>query len=379
MNARNFSTKRKLGVHVAGATVALAVLAVSVAHAVVVANNGTDNGTCGLFNTPCRSIRQAIANAVAGGTIVVGPGLYGDLNGNGTLGDSPGEEVPSFGTLMVWVDKTLTIVSRDGAGSTVLDAANTGVAVVGISMNAPGVVFGKRNRGFTLRNGLLGLSDDSDNSKVAGNVAEKNSSHGFFAEALTTGVVFSDNAAISNGGAGFFAAGNGTVVKGNVSRSNSSGMYLSGFGALVINNVVSANLYGPVVYPQPPGTSSPFAIFRYNKIVGNSNAGLYVNMYGNFTTDVSLIFDHNDYFGNGDSLANCGLTIAVADTNATPHTLNVTSISDFWGAPGGPGADPKDDAGTTNLLCSSASSGTITLNVLTPALSELRVTPPAIR
>ena len=56
----------------------------------LVANNGVDSPTCGPAE-PCRSLARAIANAVAGDTIVVGPGRYGDLNGDGTLGNAAGE------------------------------------------------------------------------------------------------------------------------------------------------------------------------------------------------------------------------------------------------------------------------------------------------
>src|SRR6516162_9238145 len=49
-----------------------------------VANNGLDGPSCGTKASPCRSITQGIANAAAGDTIIVGPGLYGDLNDDGT-------------------------------------------------------------------------------------------------------------------------------------------------------------------------------------------------------------------------------------------------------------------------------------------------------
>src|SRR5262247_2574920 len=56
-----------------------------------VANNGIDSTTCGSSGAPCRSISQAIAHASEGDTVVVGPGRYGDLNGNRILGEV-GEE-----------------------------------------------------------------------------------------------------------------------------------------------------------------------------------------------------------------------------------------------------------------------------------------------
>jgi hypothetical protein len=94
-----------------------------------VANNGMDSDTCGAASTPCRSISQALANATDGDTVVVGPGRYGDLNGDGVLG-GPGEESgPAACLCMIEVNKSLTLKSRDGAGVTVLDARLRGSMV----------------------------------------------------------------------------------------------------------------------------------------------------------------------------------------------------------------------------------------------------------
>src|SRR5258706_5326104 len=89
-----------------------------------VANNGIDSSVCGTTAaTACRSISQAIANAADGDVIVVGPGRYGDLNDDGVFGD-PGEEFfPGPCGCMIQVNKSVTIISRDGAASTILDAA----------------------------------------------------------------------------------------------------------------------------------------------------------------------------------------------------------------------------------------------------------------
>jgi hypothetical protein len=53
-----------------------------------VANNRVDGPSCRPKASPCRSISQAITNAAAGSKIIVGPGRYGDLNLNGTLGET---------------------------------------------------------------------------------------------------------------------------------------------------------------------------------------------------------------------------------------------------------------------------------------------------
>src|SRR5215831_12453452 len=89
----------------------------SAASVLNVANDGTDSGTCGAATSPCRSITQAITNAPAGSTIVVGPGRYGDLNNNGTFGETGEEPIDGGCGCMVDVSKKLTILSRDGANA----------------------------------------------------------------------------------------------------------------------------------------------------------------------------------------------------------------------------------------------------------------------
>ena len=56
-------------------------------------NVGSDSGSCGTSSSPCRSISQAIENATDGDTIWVGPGHYGDVNGDGNF-TGPGDEQP---------------------------------------------------------------------------------------------------------------------------------------------------------------------------------------------------------------------------------------------------------------------------------------------
>src|SRR5262249_14049499 len=85
--------------------VLLMVAVVTPAHAVTVyvANHGIGGAACGAKTSPCRSIDHAV-NTIAsdGDTVIVGPGTYGDLDGSGTLGDSPGEETGGFGCMVRW-------------------------------------------------------------------------------------------------------------------------------------------------------------------------------------------------------------------------------------------------------------------------------------
>jgi hypothetical protein len=85
-----------------------------------VAASGTDGGACGAKTSPCRSISQAITNALAGDSIQVGPGFYGDLNNDGTLGGTGEERGGCSGTCMIEVSKAVRIYSSDGAGATVI-------------------------------------------------------------------------------------------------------------------------------------------------------------------------------------------------------------------------------------------------------------------
>src|ERR1043166_2678990 len=146
---------RPLGVLCASALLsAIAALPVHAATTWYVGNNGDDNFNppCGAKLLPCRSVSKAIASAVAGDTIIVGAGIYGDLNGSGTFGDFPGEEAAEIGSgceCMIKVDKQLTIKSHDGAEVTLLDAGGLTQSVVHIlATQANGTVFGKPNKGF---------------------------------------------------------------------------------------------------------------------------------------------------------------------------------------------------------------------------------------
>jgi hypothetical protein len=180
-----------------------------------VANNGTDNTDCGPKDKlPCRSISRAIAHANAGDQIIVGPGLYGDLNGDGTVNPSgnSGEEAPVTAmigttsyTAIVNIDKQLTVVSRDGAGATVIDTAGISSSI-GVHPAAGGVVFGKTGKGFTVRRAAIGVWVDSASGvKVQGNVAEACTSYGFQVGTQSTTILA------------------GTMLKGNVATNNRAG------------------------------------------------------------------------------------------------------------------------------------------------------------
>src|SRR6185369_1185356 len=148
---------------------------------VLVANNGVDDGNCGGKTAPCRTITRGIAVAGAGDTVLVGPGRYGDLNGDG-LFNAPGEETADLGNCdcVVAVNKPLKLLSRDGASATVIDIGSANL--IGVRLDANGVVFGKKGKGFTITGGST-IADClwvlGDSSVVAGNIADNCARFGF--------------------------------------------------------------------------------------------------------------------------------------------------------------------------------------------------------
>lgn len=142
----------------------------------LVAVNGVDGTGCGVGASPCRTITRAIANAVDGDTVVVGPGRYGDVNGDLALA-GPQEETPNVNgcDCAVEIGKRVTIFARDGAAATVIDGGSAGLNTVRLS--ADGAVFGKRNKGFTVTGGGVsesGLYLTANDSTITGHVFTRN-------------------------------------------------------------------------------------------------------------------------------------------------------------------------------------------------------------
>jgi hypothetical protein len=85
-----------------------------------------------------RSISQAIENALAGDTIMVGAGRYGDLSGDGNF-DSPGSEHPQTlrysragNGCVVCITKPVQLYSYGGTSATIIEGASGFSAVVSI-------------------------------------------------------------------------------------------------------------------------------------------------------------------------------------------------------------------------------------------------------
>lgn len=306
-----------------------------------VANNGVDGPACGAITAPCRSITQAITNASEGDKIVVGPGRYGDLNGDGFF-NGPGEEVSGVIGRMIRIYKPLIVESLDGAGATILSAGNASTDIVWIEAN--GVTFGGPGNGFTLTNALgSGLEDyQASQVRVEDNVAIGNGGNGFSAHGAS-GIAFVGNTASDNKYNGFFCDNgcNGhTYTRNVVSRNyNEAGFEVGGNGHTFNLNVASNNLYGFVVagndhiFTNNVATSNLLRGFelrgsghqiKRNVIVGNQTG---INIPGAINT----LITQNNIYGNNE----CGL---FNDSTAT-----IIALRNYWGAATGPGSDPADN------------------------------------
>ncbi len=306
-----------------------------------VASNGVDSSTCGSADAPCRSISQAIANASDGDKIVVGPGLYGDLNGDGNFG-GPGEEAGPAGCgCMIEMNKRLKLQSSGGAGITILDASLA--ELTGIVVRADGVTFGGGSgHGFTIVNARHeGLHVEGNGVTVASNVAIGNGLSGFVAIAVIgTGNIIADNAAINNANVGIQVNGDGTVT-GNVASANLEGFRINTTGQVrFTRNVASGN--------RTLGLSGAGGVLEIRRNGFLGNRGLGISLIGSAT--VANITDNN-IFGNG----SCGVQ---NNTGAL-----VTASGNFWGAATGPGSDPAD------AVCNDASSTTVVEPVATKAFN----------
>ena len=305
-----------------------------------VAVGGIDADGCGTKAAPCRSISRAIAAAVPGDKILVGPGRYGDLDDDGTFGE-PGEETGT--DAVVTIDKAIAVESVEGAATTLIDGGDA--VLHGVFVGAAGARLGKAKKGFTIaRAGLSGVligpfatgvtvsgiravrnaggfASKAAGLTIRGNVADANTEDGF--NFSGSGVTITGCRATGNGDAGFSLLGEGHVLKGNVAAHNGGdGFALSGGTGNVITGCVGAgNTTGLRI-------ASSALVAIGNSFVGNAADGIVVTSPGTTVAKTNV-------FGNGSvGDTNCGVRTAGAGT--------VTLDQVCFGAPTGPGADPAD-------------------------------------
>ena len=329
------------------------------AKTLTVSVNGLDEDRCGTAVLPCRSVSQAIRLSLPGDTIVVGPGRYGDLSFNGTFGE-PGDETASPDcSCMILIDKRVTIVSRDGAFNTVLDATGLSPGFDVIRISADGVTFGRRRQGFTIVNsrgaGIAVVSGAdgtrTTNVHVEGHVITRNAA-GLRIDADTSAII--GNVVVANDGDAVTVDGRGNQIMRTVAIANGQGISTRANTTAFQDNVVLANA-GPGFFVEVASASS----YTRNVVVGN-RFGFYMPL----VTDLGGVpaIRSSDILGNlGDAIATGMTTIASGNNimgNGAAYVDGVASgdhcgvfvddgwtlmaTQNYWGDRLGPNASAAD-------------------------------------
>ena len=318
--------------------VALVLTLVPPAHGAMlsVANTGLDGPDCGAKTKPCRSISHAVSvRATDGDTIVVGPGKYGDLDGNGILGNVPGEETGGFGCVVL-VARAVTITSSDGATSTIIDGS-TAVTECNVGIAVDGTKFGKPGKGFmvtnTGQNGGAGIVINATNVAVAGNqvIALGGTGAGVGIDTFDfPQAVLIEGDQVMGWSAGIRTRGAMKAVRRNQVARNCSAGILVGSGSTAVGNVLIAN--GKLFGTSGGCTATPgpgVDLAEVGSAIGNAAYG---NQSGYaVATAFSGTLRANNMVGN----TLCGVrNFGVA---------GLLAADNYWGSATGPGLDPADD------------------------------------
>ena len=343
-----------------------------------VETNGRDNPQCGSPTSPCRTIGTALANAQNGDTILVGPGLYGDINGDGDFEDA-GEETPDHSQhCVICIRKSIRLLSLHGPLATIINGDGSFFSVDNLPASelrlaiifAGDVVFGIKDHGFTLRRQIRGVdvAGGPGDVVIAGHVAHELDLYSFRSDRAEGPIELSDN--VASGGDGTFevrGAGNARVrVKRNTATDGQFGFILQGpLRAEVTGNVARNGQSGFVINTSDVRLEHNIAIENTIGVVVNGDRNRIVkNVIMDVITDGSSFglfilsgsdnrVQRNDIFGNrGNQLqqVNCGLA------NFTGTTVLATN--NYWGAPTGPGDDPADTVGPS---CDFDTPGSVTI------------------
>jgi hypothetical protein len=304
-----------------------------------VATNGVDIDTCGKAGTPCRTISKAVENANAGDRILVGPGVYGDVNQNNLL--DIGEEKPENSAChcTLQITKRLTFESSAGAAMTIIRGPASPNSTV-VSLEASGISFGVHNRGFTITTSItdsvsgngLRIIAGADDVRVTGNVLHGPST-GIGIVIEGDSAVIKDNV-VRDWGQGVWAAGPGYTLTGNaIVRNLGRGLIVSAggdHGTVSGNAIIGHTFVGVWVLNEVNGVT-----LTRNAIHGNSECGVRIGQLDPSPGPQGVVVTQNNIYGNGD-LANCGL-------EHLGQAAPVQASRNFWGAATGPGDDPADE------------------------------------
>ena len=337
----NHSKQRLLTRILPAAAVFMVLAAGAQAATLFVANNGVDSPGCGATQTPCRSISRAIGNAKAGDEVVVGPGRYGDLNGNGAIGEA-GEESGATGCdCMIAVNKALVIRSSHGAAATLIDARTVNVTQ-NVLFIATGGEFGRPGQGFTVTPAIgaaqfapFGIMIDSNDVSVRGNQVVGS----FQSKGIGINTVCS---------AGVVRIEDNQVMGWNL------GIQPECANKTVRRNALSFNVWGVLAFTDLPVAD--------NVAIGNSASGIHVtggsasgNIAAGNATGLSSSFvgvlSGNAALGNSVGIDSFDGGGAVQGNNLIGNQCGLRregpssaiATNDFWGAATGPGVDPADN------------------------------------
>jgi hypothetical protein len=364
------SSIRSVFLFVAGLAI-LGAVAPAMSRDLYVRNSGLDSAHCGFPQDACRTINRAIAHAAAGDNVWVGPGRYGDLNGDGDLNDAQEEHLQKIGTVlcMICITKSIHLYSLFGPEVTQITApaSQNPVGIALVYVIASDVTIGSLGHGFTFRGGDRSVEAEGtlDWVRVIGNIAVQGGNTAFSFSSLGRGLIVANNRAIDSSVRGFMIYGGADawIYRNIVDGAGYAGFWVvSGEGKphQVVENVASNSLYGFLVEQRTlmknnsaisnhvgirlPGEDSAFPaatqIFG-NTIAGNDYAGIEIQ-----AASPGMAINRNNIYGNGaaglnslaGSAAGCGIVNYAGG-------IAVNATNNYWGSAAGPGVDPANKAG----------------------------------